>query len=309
MSTINPKAFEGQIPAKPLPFSTEDYFRSLAKHAEGNGPLSRALTAHLGSTAAGKLVERSFSPEIATRLNAMTALKLAHAVRSYKITHDRLSKEKVYKKTWAEFQNNILIFADQTPGFGVVQIGAYDGLTNDRLNPLLMAHPEWEAVLVEPMPDSFAALTQNYRARPQTTLVNAAVVPENGPVTMHRVVPDKHTPLFIDQTCSIYPEHLDKFREKDSDIQSTEVRGYSLSGLFDSANIGASNVGLLFIDAEGCDYDILQQLLNNPETPQFLVAEHDHMSDEEYREAYSSLQQYGYRVDVIAHDFLAQKNT
>lgn len=308
MTTLAPQIASEARPAKPSPFFGLDYYQSLAQHVERGHLVDRLMTLHVGSTALGKLVDKAVAPELATRINSVTALKLAHAARSWRAAKARLEVDKGYQRVWDRFQAQFLAHAAAKERASVVQIGAYDGKTNDRLRPLLVENPHWHATLVEPMPAAFAGLSRNYARRPNTTLVNAAVTDTDGQAEMFNITVSRHTPLFLDQTATTKTRTLESFQVAGVDVESTLVPTVTLKSLFEGSAIDRSSIDLLFIDAEGCDADILRQMAAMADCrPPFIVAEHDHMSAEEYNSTVQMLVGQGYVVSAIAHDILAQR--
>ncbi|MGH7156587.1 MAG: FkbM family methyltransferase [Candidatus Saccharimonadales bacterium] len=308
MNAISSNATVEVIPDKPIPFLGSDYYQSLAWHVERGSVFDKLITRHIGSTAAGKVVEKTISTEMATRINAITALKLAHAIRSMRSTRERMQKEKIYKFHWSEFQTSFLEYATNQDEVTVLQIGAYDGRTNDRLHPLLMQNPNWRAVLVEPMPQTFERLMRNYAGRPNTTLVNSAVSNQDGEIDMFAITPTEKTPLFLDQTATTKPRTLNSFMAAGAIAESLTVRTSTVENLLADNSIDKQAIGLLFVDAEGCDAEILMQMMATDDPlPPYIVAEHDHMSDEEYSEVIDGLINRQYIIRVLAHDLLAQR--
>jgi len=310
MSTLSSSLSVEAIPQKPNPFLGADYYQSLALHAERGRVMDRVLTRHIGSTAIGKIVEKTVPTELATRINAITPLKLAHAIRSIRTTRERIEKEKVYKFHWSEFLTSFLEYAENHGQVSVLQIGAYDGRTNDRLYPIMMQNLDWNAILIEPMPQTFERLKLNYAGRPNTLLLNTAVTDEDGQIEMFSVTPTTKTPLFLDQTATTKPRTLDCFMPAGASTESVIVPTTTMDNLLTDNSIDRRSVDMLFIDAEGCDADILRQLMKIEDfRPPYIVAEHDHMTDEEYSEAITSLVNQQYVVRVLAHDLLAQRKT
>lgn len=60
-----------------------------------------------------------------------------------------------------------------------VQVGANDGVHADHIHPLVMSG-KWHGVLIEPAPNPFARLLENYRGREGLAFVQAAVSTTEG---------------------------------------------------------------------------------------------------------------------------------
>jgi len=188
----------------------------------------------------------------------------------------------------------------------VVQIGAYDGKTNDRINPLLTANPSWRAYLVEPLPETFARLQETYDDRPNTKLINLAISDADGTAVMHTIVPTSNTPTHIDMTSTIHSGNLDKWNYIGGQVVTTDIQTAKLSSFFESQKLEPQDIDMLFIDAEGCDYSILRQLLaDKARLPAFIVAEHDHMTQDEFDEIQTQLMESGYQITNAVHDIFA----
>ena len=68
--------------------------------------------------------------------------------------------------------------------FFFVQVGAFDGVANDPLRDLVLAHG-WHGILVEPQREAFRELEKNYRGQPGLVLRNVAVADSSGPRTLY----------------------------------------------------------------------------------------------------------------------------
>src|SRR3989344_5088239 len=69
-----------------------------------------------------------------------------------------------------------------------VEIGAMDGVSFDPLYAVVMKY-RWRGLLVEPLPDLFARLKENYKDATGVLFENAAIAEERGEKVMYRVAP------------------------------------------------------------------------------------------------------------------------
>src|SRR3989338_9032362 len=69
-----------------------------------------------------------------------------------------------------------------------VEIGAMDGVSFDPLYAVAKKHG-WRGLLVEPLPDLFAKLKENYSGVAGVSFENMAVAEEKGEKVMYRVSP------------------------------------------------------------------------------------------------------------------------
>src|SRR4051794_34187199 len=65
-----------------------------------------------------------------------------------------------------------------------VQVGAHDGRSDDPLRKHILAN-RWSGVLVEPQPEMFRLLQQNYSDQPQLRFANVALARSDGPTTLY----------------------------------------------------------------------------------------------------------------------------
>lgn len=290
------------------PLMGDEYHKSLARRGERPGLLNAALTWHIGQTSLRHTVEKHFSDRTANRINRMSALKLVHAAKNRSTIRKNLAAEKEEKREWGAFEKDILTFAQENGGLNILQIGANDGRSNDKLFPLVSTHEDWRITFVEPMDSAYDRLKQNYDKRATAKLVQRAIVAREGPVTMHYIVPNGAAWENIDTVATTKPETLDGFADTDYEMAETEVQGTTLFGLARDFDVDLPGTDLLFIDAEGCDYAILKQALENVRMrPAFIIAEHDHMQSHEFTRSLEMLMQSGYQPTVLGHDLVARR--
>ena len=101
---------------------------------------------------------------------------------------DRLAiADPAYAQSYVhQMQKTLHALARTTPDLRFLQIGGMDG---KRFDPIyaFVKHYRWSGVILEPLPDLFAALTQNYADAPQVTLLNAALMDFDGTREITRV--------------------------------------------------------------------------------------------------------------------------
>jgi FkbM family methyltransferase len=91
--------------------------------------------------------------------------------------HESLLRKKFLKL------NQIL----ESPFF--LQIGAADGVIAEEIRDLF-EQTDWSAVMLEPLPDMFAKLQQNWAHKPKFQLVKAALAPYDGFTDIRRIPPE-----------------------------------------------------------------------------------------------------------------------
>lgn len=136
-------------------------------------------------------------------------------------------------------------FADQNPM--ILQIGANDGRSGDPLLAFLERH-DWRAVLMEPLPEPFAALRRRHEQRRHTTVVNSAISDHDGRLDLFVGSAGKTT------LASARPDRNALSREE-SALEKIQVECIRFETLFARHDI--ERVDLLQIDTEGMDGSIL----------------------------------------------------
>lgn len=187
-----------------------------------------------------------------------------------------------------------LIQRDALRPFNFLQIGGFDGVTGDPIFSLVKKY-KMPGVIVEPQPGPFEQLTHNYRGVDNVRLFNAAVDWTLGTKKMWHVKPipgydwvqqltsfNKATVLHHAESCPDLPNHLEQI----------EVHTISLPWILGKAEI--SRIGLLQIDTEGYDFEIIKMAFSVGQYPKAIHFEHFHLTDDEKRECSSLLNKSGY---------------
>src|SRR5215468_3547665 len=151
-----------------------------------------------------------------------------------------------------------------------LQVGANDGLMDDPIHFLVRKYG-WCGVLLEPDPQLFERLKENYSGVDGPILVNAALSPINGKTTFYRIRMDEKMPNW----CAL----LGSFRREvilsnKNDVPEIETQGY--------------------------DLEILRQLDLIRFRPDLIVYEHKHLNERERTIAADLLIAKGYSVQSTA---------
>lgn len=145
-----------------------------------------------------------------------------------------------------------------------IQIGANDGLRNDPIRRHVLALG-WNGVLVEPIPDAFNQLVDNYSSAKGLAFENVAICPKDGQTAFY-----------------LHPRHSDcsglsivtRIQRK-SRMQCVTVNGMTFETLVNRHNI--THCDLLQIDAEGYDYEIIKMVDFQRLAPGVIRYEHAHI--------------------------------
>lgn len=169
----------------------------------------------------------------------------------------------------------------------LVVIGAMDGVSFDGLHPYIVTY-EWSGLFVEPMPAQFRRLWRNYVALPfarANKYENSAIANHDGTVRMltidQRAVDEGLVHPAFGGMSAIYPPRNGLASEGDAATvqqygQVVDVNCITLDTLF--TRHAVERVDVLWIDAEGWDYEIVGQLDFSRFRPKLLRAEYINLS-------------------------------
>jgi FkbM family methyltransferase len=193
------------------------------------------------------------------------------------------------------------------PDFYVVQIGAFDGRTQDPLHDLIMRYG-WAGVLVEPQARFFQALCSTYADQPRLTIRNVAVGERDEVRPFYRVKEGPTIPKWAAQLASFDPTTI--LRHDDGRIRLEEnlVCEQVQCVCFESLLADTEHVDLLQIDAEGYDGTLIRLFDFEHWHPSIVQFEHKHLSLWEHDAAMQRLVEHGYRVAAGPIDTVAYRN-
>jgi FkbM family methyltransferase len=178
-----------------------------------------------------------------------------------------------------------------------VQIGANDGVRCDPLHETVITH-HWRGVLVEPIPDLFERLVENYPGASTLTFENAALGTTNGSITLWVVRPRMGDPDWADQLASFDKEvvlrHRNEVPQLDDRLEHVEVESLTLPTLVRRHDL--QTIDLLHVDAEGFDLQVLDQVdLTAEWAPRSVIFEKKHLEPVPYRKTLARYRRAGYR--------------
>ncbi len=189
-----------------------------------------------------------------------------------------------------------------------VQVGAFDGQTNDPIHDLVVEHG-WRGILAEPQRRHFEALERTYAGNERVSLRNVALAHESGTRAFYRVGEDPGAPPWVPQLASFDVETIlrhefayPRLREL---IVADEVQTLSLEDLLAGAEV--SRVDVFQIDAEGYDAEIVRMIDLERWQPAIVHFEHDHLSPADHEAAMRHLTDSGYRLAIKRYDTLAYR--
>lgn len=166
----------------------------------------------------------------------------------------------------------------------VVDVGANDGLRNSNSYPFLAEG--WSGTLIEPNPRVFARLQQRHKDNDRVQMLNYACSRQPGKL-----------PLFlgkdgeVGEYATLSTEDSEYYRQTRTG-QSVEVAVERLTTLLQRSRC-PQDFGLLTVDTEGFDFEVLASLDFDQFRPRFIITEDQNADDEQ---KFSLLKTQGYHL-------------
>lgn len=190
--------------------------------------------------------------------------------------------------------------------FFFVQIGANDGKRADDSYEFITQH-YLKGIVVEPLSDMFAALSENYAAQPQIIKVNKAIHASAESMPLFRIKSDAGVPDWCHGIASFDKEHLLDGGKKVADIEQyiieESVACISLNNLFSTNNV--QTISFLQIDTEGYDYEIIKMIDFNNIKPAIIRYECSVISKSDNQACIELLSRQGYHFFDEGNDIIA----
>lgn len=194
----------------------------------------------------------------------------------------------------------------------LLQVGANTGGAK---HDILDYIKRWQinSMLVEPQPDVFKLLQENYADMPYVICENVALAPVNGTRQIYRL--SKRADLYNREgrpygtgIASFDQSHVWNYflntctsegsvQEKGAIVESFDVQCKTLSSLIDGH--GFTTFDILLIDTEGFDWEILKLIEIDRISPSIVKFEHKHLNAIDKRKAWEHLRIRGYRQYVL----------
>lgn len=204
----------------------------------------------------------------------------------------------------------ILLCRKGRTSFKFIQIGANDGISADPLRQLVSKY-HLEGILIEPLPDVYLKLKENYASEPQLEFANVAVGlirKEEKNIYRFKVEGMKNNNNL--QGLSTFDRarieaHARNLCINLSDIETISVPCLPLIEIVNKYNY--ENFNFLCIDAEGMDFDICKSAFESNIKPEIIYIEILDMPAEQQHQLMRLLSQGGYRINATISDLLAIK--
>lgn len=193
-----------------------------------------------------------------------------------------------------------------------LQIGANDGVMNDPIYHFNMDNKSVvSGFVLEPLPDIFKKLVENYQSCPNIMPFNLAIHATESEMVLHRVKPEhaSEVPSFARGIASFDEAHWEKTTlVPNADyMEKVKVKCISFANFIRSNAIG--NLDLLLLDTEGYDFQILMSIDFTHIKPRMIRFEHgvrnQVMSIENFRAVCRHLNSFGYQIIAESYDATA----
>jgi FkbM family methyltransferase len=185
--------------------------------------------------------------------------------------------------------------------FFFVQIGAFDGRRGDHLHRLIRAH-HWRGILVEPQPQAFDLLKQNYAGEQDLRFFNVAIGPSNGTLRLYTRTTGCVPIASVSKHLLVKPGH------SRGEILGIDVPCWTFDRLLQESG-APERIDLLQIDTEGFDYEIIRSICFDRVKPSIIRYEHALLSDRDSNACLEQLADHGYRFVLEDCDTMAMLST
>ena len=196
--------------------------------------------------------------------------------------------------------------------FSFLQIGANDGVMND---PIYKFNTDNSSVVsgyvLEPLPDIFKKLSENYSFCPNIKAFNVAIHATESEMVLHRVKPSHKDKVseFANGIASFNKTHWEK-TNLIPHIDYMEEVLVQCTTFQDFIELNAiKELDLLLIDTEGYDYEILMSVDFSLIKPKIIRFEHGVrnklMSSSDFTNLCNHLNSFGYQVIAESYDATA----
>lgn len=191
-----------------------------------------------------------------------------------------------------------------------IQIGSNNGIDFDPIFNLAHKY-QWRGTLIEPIDEIYTKLKQNYfYRRKNMEFVKKAIGSSNSSCTFYSIdkrsfTPD--TPIWLGQIGSLSRDHVTNVSKgyPNLKIKETTVNQIKFDTLIDQYD--CQDVDLLHIDAEGFDFEIIDQIDFNKFETRALLYETEHMTKYQQEQTELKLKKAGYSLNEFSYDTLAVK--
>lgn len=182
-----------------------------------------------------------------------------------------------------------------------IQIGANDGESNDPIRDYILNN-QWTGLLVEPDPDLFNKLRQNYADQGELKFLNAAIG-SGQPMDFYSVdALAPGAPAWASNLGSFNKDvilsHGESWPTMDGHLRKRRIDTITPDQMF--SELGTQNVDLLIMDVEGYEWEILQRIDLRRNDIGCIYYENKHLPRQTHEKVVKYLADNGYAVGVGA---------
>ena len=187
-----------------------------------------------------------------------------------------------------------------------------DGVSHDELYPYAFKNKHWKGLLIEPVSDYFNQLKNNYENRENLIFENVAISTSGEDKKIYTVersaIQSGNVPFWCNGISTFNPNGPTISAEGIKDkVQTEVVKCCTFKDIVNKHHL--QKIDILQIDAEGSDYDILNQIWDCGFRPKLIYIEIVHMTSDQVNDVYRLLHSHGYETKVQADNILAIKNS
>ncbi len=189
-----------------------------------------------------------------------------------------------------------------------VVVGAMDGVNHDKLHKHIIRNANWSGLLVEPLPDMFEKLLENFAGRENLSFENSAVTSQEGVSDITRIPAEN-----VNQECPPWADGISTLRPEIHIIsQQDELIAHAVTQPVNTTRFetlvqkyGLTEIDLLQIDAEGYDKVIFDQIWAANFRPRLVKIEVNYLTYVDVKQLKTQLEAYNYNCFFERDDLIA----
>lgn len=193
------------------------------------------------------------------------------------------------------------------PDYPFIQIGANDGKRSDPIHEYVETF-QLTGILLEPQPELFQELQRTYAHRNDLTLLQAALADKDETLNLYRLRPDQASlntwaTGIASFNKEVFLHNAARHGASEDRIETIPVEAISVNTLLTKYQI--AKIGLLQIDTEGYDAEVLRLFDIAQTRPLIIHYEHKHLPQHVWEHSISMLLKHNYLVSHNFEDTLA----
>ncbi|MDQ7730920.1 FkbM family methyltransferase [Halomonas sp. SpR8] len=189
-----------------------------------------------------------------------------------------------------------------------ISVGANDGIKHDPIAPFLKKY-DWEGVFIEPIPEYFSLLKENYKKSRKIILEQAAIGSEESQKNIYLINPKapwitiffgKRLASFDRKIIESHSWYVPMLRKN---IINLEVAVIPLRTIIEKYEYW--DVDLITIDVEGYELEVITSLDFTKIKPKIIFFETKHLTINGYEKIVNLLETEGYKIFALGRDSYA----